>query len=423
MTVTALHSPVLAGLLDGAREAVRGAATVPVATVETEELGAAITSLAELESQVQALRMTLSAEADARRVADETAHTGTDAWLAQLTGDTRQALAGGLRIARLLQEKYDATREAFAAGRLRLPQVRVIVDAAEQAPPEATAGAAARPRRSCWSLEATGDATRSGRPMDARRLRQVARRMFDPVDRDLADRHESIILGRETRGRRGGDVLRAARQRQRDVQRQIPDPRAPRSPAAPRPGSADQPAPPVPGPRGRAGHRRHRSRHGLWRQHLRGARRRVPRARRAPPHDRARHPQHRAARDGRARGPHVGSRHRGPRHRGADHGRRRPPSGLRGGAGARGARRPVRPPRPRTATPAPRRPPASCPLPRPRHLRDRGLRPAVRVVRGPPPQALVAGRPHRSRQRPARLRSPPPTGPRPGVGPAPAQRR
>ena len=97
MTVTALHSPVLAGLLDGARDAVRGAAGVPVATVETEEIGAAITLLAELESQVQALRMSLSAEADARRVADETAHTGTDAWLAQLTG--RHPAGAGRRAA------------------------------------------------------------------------------------------------------------------------------------------------------------------------------------------------------------------------------------------------------------------------------------------------------------------------------------
>jgi hypothetical protein len=198
MTVTALHSPALAGMLDGAREAVREAASVPVATVGTAELGASITALAELESQVVALRMSLSAEADARRVAEETAHTGTDAWLAQLTGDTRAALAGGLRIARLLQQKYDATREAFAAGRLRLPQVRVIVDAAEQAPPEATPEQV-RAAEELLVARATGDATRSGRPTDARRLRQVARRMFDPIDRELADRHEAILLGRETR--------------------------------------------------------------------------------------------------------------------------------------------------------------------------------------------------------------------------------
>jgi hypothetical protein len=198
MSVTALHRPALAEAVAGAQDLLREASAVPAATVATDELGEAITALAALESQVQSLRMSLSAEADARRVADETAHTGTDAWLAQLTGDTRQALAGGLRIARLLQEKYDATREAFAAGRLRLPQVRVIVDAAEQAPPEATPEQV-RAAEELLVARATGDASRSGRPVDARRLRQVARRMFDPVDRELADRHEAIILGRETR--------------------------------------------------------------------------------------------------------------------------------------------------------------------------------------------------------------------------------
>ena len=35
--------------------------------------------------------------------------------------------------------------------------------------------------------------------MDAKRLRQAARRMFAAIDHDLADRHEAILLGRETR--------------------------------------------------------------------------------------------------------------------------------------------------------------------------------------------------------------------------------
>jgi hypothetical protein len=46
--------------------------------------------------------------------------------------------AGGLRIARPLGEKYVATREALAAGSLTKAQVRVIVSACEQSPPEAS---------------------------------------------------------------------------------------------------------------------------------------------------------------------------------------------------------------------------------------------------------------------------------------------
>jgi len=47
--------------------------------------------------------------------------------------------------------------------------------------------------------KATGAGTRSGRGMDAKRLRQAARRMFATIDYDLADRHEAILLGREAR--------------------------------------------------------------------------------------------------------------------------------------------------------------------------------------------------------------------------------
>jgi hypothetical protein len=114
-----------------------------------------------------------------------------------LTGTTREQAAGGLRLARLLEERYAATRTAFAAGLLRVDQVRVIVGAAEQAPAEATAAQVAAAEE--WLVaKATGAGTRTGRPMDAKRLRQAARRMFAAVDHDLAVRHEAVLLGRET---------------------------------------------------------------------------------------------------------------------------------------------------------------------------------------------------------------------------------
>jgi hypothetical protein len=181
-----------------AREAVTSAGRVPVSVVSTDELGETISELAALESQVVALRMSLSAEADARGVAGQTGDTGTDAWLARLTGDPREILAGGLWIARQLQEKYAATREAFAAGRLRTSQVRVIVRAADQAPAGVSPEQLRSAEESLVAL-ATGDGSRSGRPLNAKRLRQAARRMFEDIDPDLADRHESDQLKREER--------------------------------------------------------------------------------------------------------------------------------------------------------------------------------------------------------------------------------
>lgn len=198
MSISQLAPPALVATLASAQDAVGTAAGMGVAGVSNSDLGLAITALSELESQAAALRLALAAEADGRDVARDTADTGTDAWLARLTGDTREVNAGGIRLARLLQEKYDATREAFAGGRLRIAQVRVIVNAAEQSPSEATTDQVRAAEE--WLVgKATGDGNRRGRPMDARRLRQAARRMFARIDADLAARHESILLGREHR--------------------------------------------------------------------------------------------------------------------------------------------------------------------------------------------------------------------------------
>jgi hypothetical protein len=74
----------------------------------------------------------------------------------------------------------------------------VIVNAAEQAPAEASSAQVRAAEE--WLVDrATGEATRSGRPLDATQLRQAARRMFASIDHELADRHQAILLGRETR--------------------------------------------------------------------------------------------------------------------------------------------------------------------------------------------------------------------------------
>ena len=82
MSITHLAPPALAAAVRDARSAVAAAGVMGVAGVSSRELGEAIQELAELESQVVALRLSLSAEADTRGVAGETADTGTDAWLA-----------------------------------------------------------------------------------------------------------------------------------------------------------------------------------------------------------------------------------------------------------------------------------------------------------------------------------------------------
>lgn len=197
MSVATLAPPSSLEQVTTARAAVAQAAQVPAAELSTPELEAAVAELAALESQVSALRLAYAAEADDRGVAAAACDTGTDAWLARLTGEPREVMAGGLWIARLLRTRYHHTREALAQGRLRLAQAKVVVRAAERAPAGVTDEQRADAEASLVAM-ATGEGTRSGRPMDARRLRQQARRMFDGIlPADQVDRIESDQLQAE----------------------------------------------------------------------------------------------------------------------------------------------------------------------------------------------------------------------------------
>ena len=192
MSVHQIHEvrrPQLAGRIAAARGAVEAAAVVPTEQLDRFELGEAVAELAALESQVAALKLSMLAEADARRVAEESADTGTDAWAARLTGSTRAVMAGGIWLAKLLRERYDATREAFAAGDLDVEQVRVIVRAAQRIPD----GVSEEERR----VAETALVEKAVAGMNARRLRQAARRMLEVVSRELADQQEKEQLENE----------------------------------------------------------------------------------------------------------------------------------------------------------------------------------------------------------------------------------
>jgi hypothetical protein len=199
MTVHALPTPVLTPGIEAARGLVGEAAEVPVDRVAGAEIAEAIAAAAGLEAQAASLKLALTAEADRRELAAQAAATGTDAWAAALTGDTREVMNGGIRLARLLEERYPATREAFRAGLLNLKQARVIVDAAEQISDHATAEQVAQAEE--WLVDrATGASTRSGRGLNPKRLRQAARRMCRVACAELAAGHEAAMLHREARG-------------------------------------------------------------------------------------------------------------------------------------------------------------------------------------------------------------------------------
>lgn len=86
------------------------------------------------ETRLAELKLRLMRIAEQQDESATVAMSGTDAWLAALTGSPRAVMAGGLWLARMLAEHYPAVRLAFARGDLAEKQARVIVAAAEKMP-------------------------------------------------------------------------------------------------------------------------------------------------------------------------------------------------------------------------------------------------------------------------------------------------
>ena len=220
-----------------------GAGRPAVDDVGCSNWATSIAELSALESQVAAWRLALAAEADVRRVAEETADTDTTAWLMRLTADPREVAAGGLWLARRLQETYPATREAFAAGSV-----------ADRAGPGDREGGRAGPGRGDRRAArgrgggAGGQGHRGRVPVGSADERETAA-AGGPADvRDGLGRagRPARVGPAERRGRpgRGGDLVHPARQRRRHLCRPVRDPRTARHPAEDGPGPADRPPPP-----------------------------------------------------------------------------------------------------------------------------------------------------------------------------------
>lgn len=188
MTVTALpqadQGQELLGALGAARSAVTQGLEVPLESVTDRQLEDGVTEAAALESQAQAIRLRLAAEAERRAVEADDASTGTDAWISKLTGDRREQLRGGLLLARLLQERYGQTLTALNEGRIRLEQARIIVAGLEVTADDVLA---ADPTLLAQAEElligkANGIGNKSGIPMPPVRLRREARRVYATLD-------------------------------------------------------------------------------------------------------------------------------------------------------------------------------------------------------------------------------------------------
>ena len=179
------------GVLDRigrAREAITEASAIALGLMSEEQLGAAVSALAGLQSQAEALKLTLGREAERRDVVRRGADTGVDAWLAKLTGERREALRGGLLLARRLEDAYPATLRALARGDIRVEQARVIVNGLDVSIDDATEQQRADAEELLLG-KASGVATSTGTPVALAQLRRAARRAYASIDAELSKRH------------------------------------------------------------------------------------------------------------------------------------------------------------------------------------------------------------------------------------------
>jgi hypothetical protein len=157
--------------------------------MSSDELGLAVRLQAELEGRVAGLRLHAVAAADAGGAAAEAAATDTHSWAAQ-AGRNRSRSWGGVGLANLLEEKYPHTRAALAAGRISEEHASVIVRAAEKVPP----GVSPNQLADCEE-RLVHRAIR----MAPDNLRRAARRLLEPLSKELADAHEDELLREQER--------------------------------------------------------------------------------------------------------------------------------------------------------------------------------------------------------------------------------
>lgn len=204
MSVTALPLPdpgsKALDQVSHARDDLTAASGTDWTALSDQQLEDATVGLAALESQAAALRLQVGSEAERRAVEANTADTGTDAWLSKLTGERRELLKGGLRLARRLKEVYAATLEALGSGTIRLDQARVIVEGLDISIDDATT-VQRQQAESLLIAKARGEGNRNKLPMPASQLRRAVRRIYRTIDHELHERH----LARSTKAseRRG----------------------------------------------------------------------------------------------------------------------------------------------------------------------------------------------------------------------------
>ena len=193
-------SPLLASLLhrlDSVLDELHALSLGPLVDADVVRLVDAATVAS---SRVTSLECRTVAEADSRRMGDEIGARHTHEWWARRTRRTRADASRSTRLATALEsEQYAPVARELAAGRLRVEQARVIVEAIEAFPARIDADTRGVAESMLVDLAARHD---------ARELRQIGKRILDTVAPEVGQSHEeSALQEEEARADAGVDFI------------------------------------------------------------------------------------------------------------------------------------------------------------------------------------------------------------------------
>ncbi|KRE96343.1 hypothetical protein ASG76_04795 [Nocardioides sp. Soil774] len=191
-------SPLLASLLrrlDGVLDELHAVSLGALVDADVVRLLDAATAAS---SRVASLECRSVAEADSRRLGDEIGARHTHEWWARRSRRTSADASRSTRLATALEsERHGAVARELAAGRLRVEQARVIVEAVDALPARVDAQTREQAESVLVGLAAQHD---------ARELRQIGKRILDVVAPEVGECHEeSVLLEEESRADAGVD--------------------------------------------------------------------------------------------------------------------------------------------------------------------------------------------------------------------------
>ena len=173
------------------RERLDSVAKVPLWSMTEEQQRDALTTLAQAEAQLDALKLGLLAEADRSGATTETgAGTAAD-WIAIETRQVRRDARSDLRLAQAV-ERHEVLSAAMADGKVNVAQARAIVAALDRLPTtgDFAVGAEQRTEAETYLVSLADD-------HDATALRILGGRIFEVIAPDLAERFDGRALEAE----------------------------------------------------------------------------------------------------------------------------------------------------------------------------------------------------------------------------------